>query len=687
MAKGQKRRKATYFKKNHSGSQRVTSGKPSGKVHDKDSAESINLLDQSDNTVHVMTRRLPKDIFDKVINTSGDLYSSFSTTGQHFITQKLLRPSSAKKEPVDMSCEGDNGDLNTYRLFHLNELCTLFNKSFTEHGRLSKNCKGLLVFDMSKEEKWGLSWKETLCCSKCSYQSESTKLYTEINVPNQRGRKAASINYGLQVGLSNNSIGNAGIKNILQSINVPPPCLSGMQKNANKVGYMLQDLNQADMNNIRQTLQEVSRQRGQSINTPINIEADTRYNNRLNSGVGKTPFQPATQATLTIVENHTPHKKVIGVHTASKLCSYAINARKYGVTPNCPNHDGICTANVNLDEAIGNEEKWAYRAYKDILEKDEIPLQLADVTTDGDSTIIKGVIKAAEEKLCNTDIANSRCTRHLSESQKRAILRTEFSKSAFPGKNNKERDHFKRLFALDLKYRCQSEFNCAQKMHKGDLNKMVRTLSFSTDAIIDCYDNKCGNTCAKYSLVCGGNKTNQCKHPYYNTIANPLNLSADDKTKLRALIGMRLSRKALLLTYKGTTTQKTEAINRAYNKVNPKDQTFSRNFSSRIHSGIHCVNNGSANSLVIKCKAVGAPITTGSKVARSLRSSNLRERYCKKKSMSHDNRIRRAVYRQEKYSLHQNTTDKMTYKKDANLRGLKYGKINPKRDHTYSKSK
>ena len=53
----------------------------------------------------------------------------------------------------------------------------------------------------------------------------------------------------------------------------------------------------------------------------INIQSDDMYNNALYSGIGKTPFQPATQVVYTAVEHTTKDKHVIAVSTKNKLCS------------------------------------------------------------------------------------------------------------------------------------------------------------------------------------------------------------------------------------------------------------------------------------------------------------------------------------------------------------------------------
>ena len=50
--------------------------------------------------------------------------------------------------------------------------------------------------------------------------------------------------------------------------------------------------------------------------TQIAAESDGTFNNHLYSGVGKTPFQPSTQCTYTVVGNETPLRQILAIETA-----------------------------------------------------------------------------------------------------------------------------------------------------------------------------------------------------------------------------------------------------------------------------------------------------------------------------------------------------------------------------------
>jgi hypothetical protein len=51
-------------------------------------------------------------------------------------------------------------------------------------------------------------------------------------------------------------------------------------------------VNETDMQERRQKLLNLNKIRGFNESQPISVSGDARYNNRLESGVGKTPFQP-----------------------------------------------------------------------------------------------------------------------------------------------------------------------------------------------------------------------------------------------------------------------------------------------------------------------------------------------------------------------------------------------------------
>ena len=79
------------------------------------------------------------------------------------------------------------------------------------------------VFDMGLRgrKKNGLCWRERLLCTECNYKSNTFNLF-EGEKSGNPGRRPAWINQGLQVGLSQTSIGPSSFSTLLCSISTPP---------------------------------------------------------------------------------------------------------------------------------------------------------------------------------------------------------------------------------------------------------------------------------------------------------------------------------------------------------------------------------------------------------------------------------------------------------------------------------
>lgn len=111
-----------------------------------------------------------------------------------------------------------------------------------------------------------------------------------------------------------------------------------------------------------------------------------------------------------------------------------------------------------------------------------------------------------------------------------------------------------------------------------------------------------------------------------------------------------------------TCTQKSESVNRAYLKSNPKCITRSRNFESRIHKVVHSLNQGHGNSTLELCESVGAPVVKGSRVVHHLKQQQNRQNYFKMKQKLLKYKFQRKFYRSKRYQLYDKKS-KDTYSK------------------------
>jgi hypothetical protein len=82
-----------------------------------------------------------------------------------------------------------------------------------------------------------------------------------------------------------------------------------------------------------------------------------------------------------MIENNTTDKKIVSLFTGNKLCNVASRLRGKGFNIICPNHDGLCTANLAEDAVIGNETVNSKKCAVEVSDY----LKISHITTDGDS--------------------------------------------------------------------------------------------------------------------------------------------------------------------------------------------------------------------------------------------------------------------------------------------------------------
>ncbi len=531
-----------------------------------------------------------------------------------------------------------DAEMMSNHILCLQQTSSLWNEAFREHSALYPQCLGYLEWDCDAEIQRGLGWEERLKCLSCSYVSPRRQLYRECDVETKKGRRAVAINRSVIVGLSHSGIGYDGLKNILITMNIPPPSHTCLQRSANIVGEKLIEVNQQDMSDTRHKINQLAKRVGK---TSISVEGDCRYNNPLQSTGGKTLFQPATQATYSMCENLTKEKKIISVTNPNKLCRTASVLRGQGLDVTCPRHQGVCTANISKDQVIGDEKKWASQCLSEMA-KDREPLAFSSFTTDGDSRAFQALSEH------HTDAELFRDPFHLSRGQRRLNNNTKFSKGFFQNiPKGQSAEKMQRRLGNEIPYRCSAELNHMIEDSEMNAEKIAHISTNVKNAVLHC---TLGNHahCKKHSYVCTG-KTRGCWPRKFLPEAVRLNANNHDFDQLKKIVDYRLSQSAVMSTRQNKHTQKCEAVNRAYTRCNPKHITFSRNFPGRIHAAAHLVNNGLVNSTMKKCDAVNAPLLHGSKVVKRLVADT--------KSI----KCRREATKSEKYRKSRATSRKLNY--------------------------
>jgi hypothetical protein len=618
---------------------------PHNKKIPGEEANEVTLIEERPGTLNRKITRPSKSDFEQIstVTQGGKSIDVLDSDGRPcdtmFLRPKILGPETMLES--HQSADDVDPELKTHRIFQKEKVLELFNQAFREHRRINPTCDSDMEWDEEAEVKWGLGWQEGLKCPKCHYRSGKMKLYNEVTTTS-RGRKAASINYGLQVGLSHTAISNTGMSNVLLAMNIPSPSLSAMQKSANKVGDLIVQENEGDMKRIREDLGRLNEVKGLPRNTGVNVEMDSRYNNPPYTCVGNTPYQAASQVCHVTVENMTKKKFVVNMVSKNKLCQKGeIIRRKTGKRP-CPDHSG-CTANIPETAVIGNEKQWAKESIKTLSDEG---FNTHIITTDPDSSSYRAASELHADGMLKYEAKHQLDTRHFSNNQRKLVLNSKFSTKMFRGNTVKERNLHQARLSNDLPARCQAEHKGAMQHFGGDQRCVKRSLTYARDSVVLCYQGD-HSQCAKKSFACKGRKRNNwLKNSAFLNENMTVMCSDSDKEKLIQCIDYRLGQKALDKTCLLLTTQKTEAVNRAISNTNPKNKTFSRNYHARQSSAVSSVNHGIGESILKQCKFVGANLVPGSKVAHGLHRRQLHDQARKQAKKSIIMKYRRFQKRQ-----------------------------------------
>ena len=548
----------------------------------------------------------------------------------------------------------------------------MWNKVFKEHRDLHPDCTGKLEWDTDSERQRGLCWIEQVNCTACTYKSKPHKLYSEV-ATNKPGLKAAGPNIGIHAGMAQTHVGHTSLRKVLLASNTPAPSKSGLYKAACKVSKKIVEQNKADMQKRRLNLVKLNEIRGEADPRTISVEGDAAYNNPIYAGVGKTPFQAATQATYIMAESTTKNRDIIALCTRNKLCMVcARNKAKSQETVH------TCSANIPMSATIGNEQSMAEDCLEQIVTDG---LKISSVTTDPDSGAAKATENLYNKKVLDSKPEHFLDTRHLSENQRKSINKLSFSKQMFQGRTKDIRDKNQKIFANDIVKRCEAEFSASQNKYAGDILMLKRSLSHAKFAIIKCYQ-KDHSECIRHSLACTGGKVrNWLNNSTYLPEGFKINPTAEDVSLLHQCIDYRLAPKTLIKTRLGTNTQKVEATNRSLRRSLPKNVTHTTNFTGRAHAAIHSVNNGPGLSIYKLTESLGAPISKGTKVSKALsgiQKSKFQQAAYQKSKKAKLARCKKIKYL---YKLHEETKSNQDYKKAKLCPKI----VKNKTDHSYSK--
>ena len=138
----------------------------------------------------------------------------------------------------------------------------------------------------------------------------------------------------------------------------------------------------------------------------------------------------------------------------------------------------------------------------------------------------------------------------------------------------------------------------------------------------------------------------------------------DNESLIHACLGKRLN-PAIFWTrpLKNSYTQKVKSFNRTFWRSLPRDVTFTRNFSGRVHGAAHSSNNGPGNSMHGLCSGVSASIPTGGSVDELQTAHKMDKMY--QRPISY--KTQRVNKHRKLFELHAKHQEKLKYKKNMML--------------------
>ncbi|CAC5371640.1 unnamed protein product [Mytilus coruscus] len=218
----------------------------------------------------------------------------------------------------------------------------------------------------------------------------------------------------------------------------------------------------------RERLKDIQQQNGKSSPNVINALSDGMYNNNLYSGVGKTPFQPATQVIYSLAENVTQQHDIIGLVVHNKLCSKGKHLRPSDEHHQCLGKD--CSATIPFEKSIGDEKTWAKELLQELKESNDMEVEY--LTTDPDSGAYQAATDLHETGITKTKPTHQLDTRHISKKNSRL---SEILK----GNTAKLRTQIQNKLAIDLSERCHGEICKAFEKYGNDIDLIRNKLTFA----------------------------------------------------------------------------------------------------------------------------------------------------------------------------------------------------------------
>ena len=612
-------------------------------------------------TVFRPTKRYTEDEFKRWVKSSK--YNIFSIPGAdgkegsaRVLRAKKSPPKPTKeKKKTNHTFEIDVGNFISEKT----RLLQLFMDFIEAHEDREECVK--MDFDIVEFKPWGAFVSVIGKCRNCTYRSDRTRLYEEVESDGKPGRKAAKGNMGLQFVEQDCQGGNTETQQLIAGLGVRPGSLNGMQKLAYKAAKITEKLGEAEIKRQQERMIKLLEERGvdkppKGVSALLASSFDVMY-----SGMFKashvTPGTGAQQTVGTCIEQVSGDGNVVGVDFASKLCLTASRMKGRGKTPICgpkANHRN-CTATQGREVLI--EEKHIAERIAKSMYKDS-GLVNTHICTDSDGKGLMGfeeanekIKKQIEQDSKNTDgkwknkstrNANS-CAEedesvippvhwhkdpiHLGWNIGRHIKSHTFNAKFFGRKANgklwnyKEREECRKWLAIDVPTRVDLAIDNLRDHCEKNYDLMRNYANHVAKCMVLCYGGnheKCERSDLAQLTGCRGAAENKC---WFFTSINmtapgitrlDLRSSQEDTQHLRKVIAEKLSYENIDYVAAGHTTSQCEHTNRAYTKSLPNNRNYYRTAKARVMSTVMRKNQTLLESTKTKFEAGGCALPEGS---------------------------------------------------------------------------
>ncbi|KAK3101557.1 hypothetical protein FSP39_004463 [Pinctada imbricata] len=548
--------------------------------------------------------------FKGIVRPSKSLYDgiSYNPGEDNSKAPMILRPQVSKlekKEEIVNNDEDDDEELGQENYIINLQKMNILQQNFLDFHDFQKCVKPNSKLLITKHLGLGISGM--LICKSCKFESEEIKLYHEG--PN----RSCMLNKAIAIPMLKTKVGPTDIQFFLASLNITPPSLKLMYRILNESAPVATKLNKESMLKNQEFVAKVQSLKGQG--HTVDIEVDTSYNNRVQSG-----FEAGTMSISPAVECSTSKKLVLSLNVSNKL-----------LKPSSPNTETLSQP-FPIHQSITSSE--AESAVKNIESIHETGiLSVRSVTSDQSAQVEKAIRNLSAKS--SHGITHFYCLVHRMRTLQKRLQNLKL-KSFIHGYDS---DSFTRHTARVVRSRICFEI---MRLNKVTQNRSVfkRKVQQASKNVIPCLSGDHTN-CNKDSAYC---RKSKIKH-IVRSLPNHeyLVLTPDDEVKLTNEIQKFFNDINSEKIKNVQTTNKVESIHHRCFTVAPKNTNWPRNFEGLCHSAVHSDTLNRGTSAVVLAQGLGLTYDFDSPFRKLMQSVDDINIYDKKRQKTYQFRKQRHI--------------------------------------------